>query len=136
MATDIRLNDKNALKALRDQIDNVLNGSIDGLEFHAGSATYSPDGSFVTFKLEAKIKGAESKEMYDLRSIADIYGIDLDKKHPLYTLVGYNSKARKSPFLIEVKGKTGTYKCTTEQAKSYFGAASKDGVSLVEALAE
>lgn len=111
--------DKHSLQLIRNQINEVLDGSIEGLEFHAGNCTYS--GNIATFKLEVKIAGAESKEMQDLRRYASIYDIDLDKTHPVYTLVGYLPRSSKYPFLVTKVGSDGTYKIGEDTAKRYFG---------------
>jgi hypothetical protein len=111
--------DKHTLKLIRTEIDKALNGAIEGVEFSAGNCSYS--GNIATFKLEVKIEGAESREMQDLRRYASLYGINLDKPHPTYTLVGYLPRSSKYPFLVTKAGSTGTYKISVEMAKRYFG---------------
>jgi hypothetical protein len=111
--------DKTTLRFIREQINDALAGSIEGLELRAGNCSYS--GNIATFKLEVKIEGADSKEMQDLRRYADMYDIDLEKTHPVYTLVGYLPRSSKYPFLVKKAGADGTYKITEETAKRYFG---------------
>jgi len=111
--------DKTTLRFIREQINEALAGSIEGLEFHAGNCSYS--GNIATFKLEVKIAGAESKEMQDLRRYADMYDIDLEKTHPVYTLVGFLPRSSKYPFLVKKAGADGTYKITEDMAKRFFG---------------
>ena len=111
--------DKHTLQLIRNQINDVLEGAIEGIEFSAGNCSYS--GNIATFKLEVKIAGAESKEMQDLRRYASIYDIDLDKTHPVYTLVGYLPRSSKYPFLVKKAGADGTYKIGEDMAKRYFG---------------
>ena len=111
--------DKTSLMFIRNQINEVLDGCIDGIEFHAGNCSYS--GNIATFKLEVKIAGADSKELQDLKRYAYMYGIDLEKTHPVYTLVGFLPRSHKYPFLVTKAGADGTYKITEDMAKRYFG---------------
>jgi len=111
--------DKTTLRYIRDQINSTLAGSIENLEFHAGNCSYS--GNIATFKLEVKVAGADSREMQDLKRYADMYDIDLEKTHPVYTLVGYLPRSSKYPFLVTKAGADGTYKITEDMAKRYFG---------------
>lgn len=111
--------DKHTLQLIRNQINDVLEGSIEGIEFSAGNCSYS--GNIATFKLEVKIEGAESKEMQDLKRYAELYDLDINKSHPIYTLVGYLPRSTKYPFLVKKAGADGTYKITHEMARRYFG---------------
>lgn len=111
--------DKHTLRFIRQQINDNLAGTIEGVEFSAGNCTYS--GDIATFKLEVKIAGAESKEMQDLRRYAPMYDIDLEKTHPVYTLVGFAPRSRKYPFLVKKAGSDGTYKITEDMAQRFFG---------------
>ncbi len=112
--------DKTTLKLLRDQLNQHLAAfdTMDGLTLRIGNCRF--DGAHATFKLEVSLEGAESQEMQDLRRYASFYGIDPDKTHPVYTLVGYSSKAKKYPFLVTKRGATGTYKITESQALGMF----------------
>ena len=111
--------DRTTLKLIRQQINDALAGSIEGLEFHAGNCSYS--GNIATFKLEVKIEGAEGKEMQDLKRYAELYDLDINQSHPVYTLVGYLPRSTKYPFLVKKAGADGTYKITHEMARRYFG---------------
>ena len=66
------------------------------------------------------IKGAKSEERVALEKNADYFGLDLDKDHPEWILVGYNRKARGYPILMEKKSNGKTYKFTLESAKQMF----------------
>jgi len=87
-------------------------------DFTVGNCSYND--SKATFKLEVTIKGAKSEERVELEKNADYFGLDLDKDHPEWILVGYNRKARGYPILMEKKSNGKTYKFTLESAKQMF----------------
>ena len=93
--------------------------SMSKYNFDVGNCSYTD--SKATFKLEVTIKGAKSEERVALEKSADYFGLDLDKDHPEWKLVGYNRKARGYPILMEKKSNGKTYKFTLESAKKLFG---------------
>ena len=93
--------------------------SMSKYNFNVGNCSYND--SKATFKLEVTIKGAKSEERVELEKNADYFGLDLDKDHPEWKLVGYNRKARGYPILMEKKSNGKTYKFTLESAKKLFG---------------
>ena len=93
--------------------------SMSKYNFDVGNCSYND--SKATFKLEVTIKGAKSEERAELEKNADYFGIDLNKDHPEWILVGYNRKARGYPILMEKKSNGKTYKFTLESAKKLFG---------------
>lgn len=93
--------------------------SMSKYNFNVGNCSYND--SKATFKLEVTIKGAKSEERVELEKNADYFGIDLNKDHPEWILVGYNRKARGYPILMEKKSNGKTYKFTLESAKKLFG---------------
>ena len=93
--------------------------SMSKYNFNVGNCSYND--SKATFKLEVTIKGAKSEERVELEKNADYFGLDLDKDHPEWILVGYNRKARGYPILMEKKSNGKTYKFTLESAKKLFG---------------
>ena len=93
--------------------------SLRKYNFDVGNCSYND--SKATFKLEVTIKGAKSEERVELEKNADYFGIDLNKDHPEWILVGYNRKARGYPILMEKKSNGKTYKFTLESAKKLFG---------------
>ena len=92
--------------------------SMSKYNFNVGNCSYND--SKATFKLEVTIKGAKSEERVALEKNADYFGLDLDKDHPEWILVGYNRKARGYPVLMEKKSNGKTYKFTLESAKQMF----------------
>ena len=93
--------------------------SMSKYNFNVGNCSYND--SKATFKLEVTIKGAKSEERVELEKNADYFGIDLNKDHPEWILVGYNRKASGYPILMEKKSNGKTYKFTLESAKKLFG---------------
>ena len=100
------------------QIKMAQNGDLNKYVFDVGNCSYND--SKATFKLEVTIKGAKSEERVALEKSADYFGLDLDKDHPEWILVGYNRKARGYPILMEKKSNGKTYKFTLESAKQMF----------------
>jgi len=92
--------------------------SMSKYNFDVGNCSYND--SKATFKLEVTIKGAKSEERVALEKSADYFGLDLDKDHPEWMLVGYNRKARGYPILMEKKSNGKTYKFKLESAKQMF----------------
>ena len=100
------------------QIKMAQNGDLNKYVFDVGNCSYND--SKATFKLEVTIKGAKSEERVELEKNADYFGLDLNKEHPEWILVGYNRKARGYPILMEKKSNGKTYKFTLESAKQMF----------------
>ena len=100
------------------QIKMAQNGDLNKYVFDVGNCSYND--STATFQLKVTIKGAKSEERVALEKSADYFGLDLDKDHPEWILVGYNRKARGYPILMEKKSNGKTYKFTLESAKQMF----------------
>ena len=118
------------LRKLRETLQQVIDGTftynerhgvgdfLSNYNFDIGNCSYND--SKATFKLEVTIKGAKSEERVELEKNADYFGLDLNKEHPEWILVGYNRKARGYPILMEKKSNVKTYKFTLESAKQMF----------------
>ena len=95
---DIMEINKNTLKEIRTQLDNVLkNHNIKGLNIELGNCSF--DNIEATFKLKVTIEGGETKEEQNLKDMAKLMNLDLTIIHPTWKIVGYRSKARTKPFL-------------------------------------
>lgn len=95
---DIMEINKNTLKEIRTQLDNVLkNHNIEGLNIELGNCSF--DNIEATFKLKVTIEGGETKEELNLKDMAKLMNLDLTIIHPTWKIVGYRSKARTKPFL-------------------------------------
>tara|TARA_R100001440_G_scaffold73937_1_gene98869 strand:- start:72 stop:437 length:366 start_codon:yes stop_codon:yes gene_type:complete len=111
-------------KALRDKLNSILEEhGIEGYEIHAGNASF--DDTQVTFKVEVREQGAGSPEERDLETFANISDIDTNKianqQGKTFSLVGYKTRARKNPWIVQDM-KSGTkYVINDMTAKRWFG---------------
>ena len=115
---------KPVLRELRNQLNAVLNSNgIDGYTFALGNCKY--DGGEATFQLKVLIKGSKSRQERDLEDLAKLSDLDTTKIVTLQgmkvSLVGYNSKARKRPWIIQDLTTTKQYVLDDYQAKRLFG---------------
>ena len=122
--------ERQELRKLRETLQQVIDGTFTYNERHGvgdflsnykldiGNCSYND--SKATFKLEVTIKGAKSEERVALEKFADYCGLDLNKDHPEWILVGYNRKARGYPILMEKKSNGKTYKFKLESVKQMF----------------
>ena len=115
---------KPVLRELRNQLNAVLNSNgIDGYTFELGNCKY--DGGEATFQLKVLIKGSKSRQERDLEDLAKLSDLDTTKIVTLQgmkvSLVGYNSKARKRPWLIQDLTTAKRYVLDDYQAKRLFG---------------
>ena len=115
---------KPVLRELRNQLNAVLNSNgIDGYTFELGNCKY--DGGEATFQLKVLIKGSKSRQERDLEDLAKLSGLDTDKVASLQGmmvyLVGYNTKARKRPWIVAQSPKGQRYVIDDYTAKRLFG---------------
>ena len=115
---------KPVLRELRNQLNDVLNNNgIDGYTFEIGNCSY--DGGEATFKLKVLIDGAKTSEEKHLKQMAQLSDLDTDKVASLQGmmvhLVGYNTKARKRPWIVAQSPKGQRYVIDDDTAKLLFG---------------
>ncbi len=115
---------KPVLKELRKQLQAVLDSSgIDGFTFDIGNCRYG--GGEATFKLTVMIEGGKSRQEQDLEQMAELSDFDTTKIATVQgmkvSLVGYNSKARKRPWIIQDLTTAKQYVLDDYQAKRYLG---------------
>lgn len=101
------------------QIKMAQNGDLNKYVFDVGNCSYND--STATFQLKVTIKGAKSEERVALEKNADYCGLDLNKDHPEWILVGYNRRARDYPILMKKKSNGKIYKFDLENARKLFG---------------
>mgnify|MGYP003673365358 FL=1 len=107
------------------QIRQALQESIevDGFDIKVGNASF--DDSEVTFKLNLRVKGAETREQRDLKTYAEMDKIDTAKigemRGEKYSLIGYRVKAKTRPYIVQNLHNNKEYIFTTAQAQQYFG---------------
>lgn len=108
---------KQIRQALQDSIE------VDGFDINVGNASF--DDSEVTFKLNLRVKGAETREQRDLKTYAEMDKIDTAKiaevRGEKYSLIGYKVKARSRPYIVQNLHNNKEYIFTTDMAQKYFG---------------
>ena len=121
---------KPMLKNVREIFDESLKRYVNDMydnkfDFHLGNCSFDEDQAkfqlIVTFKGNSVQDIQRKKEFEDLKQMAHLFDIDLERKHPRYTLVGYKMKARSKPWIITDNQKKGEYIITDDQAKMLFG---------------
>jgi|TARA_B110000967_G_scaffold53113_1_gene54412 uncharacterized protein YunC (DUF1805 family) len=113
--------DKATLKALRSEMQEVMNKYAvkANLEIAVGNMSYSD--AEVTIKVNAKVKGVKTRTDAILESSAKMLGITKFVNANGDKLTGYNTRSHKYPFQYTC-GTTGkNYKCGDMQAKRKFG---------------
>lgn len=128
--------DKKTLKVLREEIDQALDqvAQQHNIKIATGNCSYLEDSC--TFKLECSLPNALKKTERDLETELEYreqssIALTLDRTKIAYNdgnhfkLVGYKTRARKNPFIIEkvIGGQlTGDqYICTENYAEKLFG---------------
>jgi hypothetical protein len=108
---------KTNLKTVREDITAILSkyAKENGIELKIGNISFTA-GSFTT-KMEAKVKGAKTREDSVLEFMMATKGLVKTSKCGK-TLVGYNTRGKAYPYIFENAGKK--FKCSEVQAKMYF----------------
>ncbi len=112
---------KNTLKALRAEMDALLSkyGIDSNLEIEVGNMRFSD--SEVDIKVKAKIKGATTHADTVLLSIMNAYKLKQTASNG-DTLVQYNSRSYKYPFVFRKAEDGKLYKLDSYMAKIRFAA--------------
>jgi len=116
--------DKTTAKILREKLKDLLPmyGISEDYEITVGNASY--DDTQVTFKVQIKETGAPSAEEKDLERYAKLHGLDTTKIHDIQgkrmTLVGFNTRATKMPYLAKDMNGGETYKLSVDSAQRFF----------------
>jgi hypothetical protein len=112
------------VQALRIRLTDALTDADKLKDFNitVGNARY--DTSEVTFKLTLQIAGAESSAQKELKQMAKMFKLDIDKaahvQGKVVQLVEYLSSNRKYPYIMQEVGTDRRYKITPEQAHRWF----------------
>ena len=117
------------VKELREILQNHLSNNIsttttmNEFEIKVGNASF--DDTEVTFKVNLRLKGAESREQRDLRTFAEMDKIDVSKigemRGEKYSLIGYRRTAKTRPYIVQNLHNDKEYIFTTALAQQYFG---------------
>ena len=109
------------VKDLRVKLQDII--KMDEFEITVGNASF--DDTEVTFKVNLRLKGAETREQKDLRRFADMDKIDVSKigemRGEKYSLIGYRRTANKYPYIAQNLHNDKEYIFTTALAQQYFG---------------
>ena len=114
--------DKKNLKALRQDMNAALKAieAQYGIKIQVGNASYSDNE--VTFKTKCNTIGeggkAQTKEANQWKLYAELNGVGqfsvgdrITIQGKVFTIEGWNTRARKSPVMIKEVGTNKTYKC-------------------------
>ena len=113
------------VKDFRAILDDILNDneSLEQFIVKVGNASF--DDTEVTFKVNLRLKGAETREQKDLRRFAEMDKIDISKigemRGEKYSLIGYRRTARTRPYIVKNVADNKEYIFTTDMAQKYFG---------------
>ena len=113
------------VKDFRAILDDILNDneSLEQFIVKVGNASF--DDTEVTFKVNLRLKGAETREQKDLRRYAEMDKVDTSKiaevRGEKYSLIGYRRTARSRPYIVQNLHNDKEYIFTTAQAQQYFG---------------
>ena len=115
--------DRQEAKRLRVELDKVLKAFDSSYNVTIGNCSYNSTDA--TFKVTLAPEGALSKEERDLEYYADMYKVDPNKigemRDGQYSMVGFNSKARKNIFIIQKLSTGSKYVIDEYLARKYFG---------------
>ncbi len=113
------------VKDFRAILDDILNDneSLEQFIVKVGNASF--DDTEVTFKVNLRLKGAETREQKDLRRYAEMDKVDTSKiaevRGEKYSLIGYRRTARSRPYIVQNLHNDKEYIFTTALAQQYFG---------------
>ena len=117
------------VKELREILQNHLSNNIsttttmNEFEIKVGNASF--DDTEVTFKVNLRLKGAETREQKDLRRFAEMDKVDTSKiaevRGEKYSLIGYRRTAKTRPYIVQNLHNDKEYIFTTALAQQYFG---------------
>jgi uncharacterized protein with HEPN domain len=113
------------VKDFRAILDDILNDneSLEQFIVKVGNASF--DDTEVTFKVNLRLKGAETREQKDLRRYAEMDKVDTSKiaevRGEKYSLIGYRRTAKTRPYIVQNLHNDKEYIFTTAQAQQYFG---------------
>ena len=109
------------VKELRVKLQDII--KMDEFEITVGNASF--DDTEVTFKVNLRLKGAETREQKDLRRYAEMDKIDVSKigemRGEKYSLIGYRRTAKTRPYIVQNLHNDKEYIFTTALAQQYFG---------------
>ncbi len=116
--------DKPTARKIRDAMQEALDkADINGVTIKVGNCTYS--GGEATYKIQVLLDGAKSRDEEALEQMAHLMALDTSKIATLQgmrvSLVSYNSRARKRPWVVQDLTTAKKYIIDDDTAKRLFG---------------
>jgi hypothetical protein len=123
--------DKATARKIHELMQKALeDADIDGVTMSVGNCSFTEGEA--TYKVKVLLDGGKSKEQTDLEQMSTLMSLDTSKIATLegmkVSLVGYNSKARKRPWIIQNLTTAQKYILDDDTAKRLFG--NTEGVDL------
>ena len=120
--------DKPTARKIREAMQEALeNAGIHGVSINVGNSSFTEGEA--TYKVKVLIDGAKSKDEEALEQMASLMGLNTYKIATLQgmrvSLVSYNSRARKRPWVVQDLTNTQKYIIDDDTAKRLFGAEEK-----------
>ena len=116
--------DKATARKIRELMQKALeDADIEGVTIKIGNCSFTEGEA--TYKVNVLLDGGKSKEQTALEQMATLMSLDTSKIATLedmkVSLVGYNSKARKRPWIIQDLTTAQKYILDDDTAKRLFG---------------
>jgi hypothetical protein len=116
--------DKATARKIRELMQKALeDADIEGMTISVGNCSFTEGEA--TYKVNVLLDGGKSKEQTALEQLATLMSLDTSKIATLegmkVSLVGYNSKARKRPWIIQDLTTAQKYILDDDTAKRLFG---------------
>ena len=120
--------DKPTARKIRDAMQEALDkADVNGVTIEVGNCSFTEGEA--TYKVKVLLDGAKSKEEQDLEQMANLIGLNTYKIATLQgmrvSLVSYNSRARKRPWVVQDLTTVKKYIIDDDTAKRLFGAEEK-----------
>jgi len=117
--------DKPTARKIREAMQEALDkADVNGVTIKVGNCSFT-DGE-ATYKIQVLLDGAKSKDEEALEQMASLMGFDTSKIASLQgmkvSLVSYNSRARKRPWVVQDLTTTQKYIIDDDTAKRLFKA--------------
>lgn len=116
--------DKPTARKIRELMQKALeDADIEGMTIKIGNCSFTEGEA--TYKVNVLLDGGKSKDQLALEQMATLMSLDTSKIATLegmkVSLVGYNSKARKLPWIIQDLTTAQKYILDDDTAKRLFG---------------
>ena len=117
--------DKPTARKIRDAMQEALDkADVNGVTIEVGNCSFTEGEA--TYKVKVLIDGAKSREEEALEQMATLMGLNTYKIATLQgmrvSLVSYNSRARKRPWVVQDLTTVKKYIIDDDTAKRLFGA--------------